>query len=46
MQQTNYEAEYYTLMGLEDHLDSDGYPKLSKDIDRTYAKKVKSKKSN
>ena len=43
-QQDNYETEYYTLMGLEDHLDSDGYPKLSKDDNKTYAKKVKSKK--
>lgn len=32
-------------MGSEDHLDDDGYPKVNKDNDKTYAKKIKSKKS-
>lgn len=45
MQQIDYQTEYYTLSGLEDHLDDDGYPKAKLDNDQTYAKKVKSKKS-
>lgn len=45
MHQTNYETQYYTLMGSEDHLDDNGYPKVNKDNDKTYAKKIKSKKS-
>lgn len=45
MEQTNYLSEYYTLIGLEDHLDDDGYPRLDQDNDKGYAKKVKNKKS-
>lgn len=45
MEQTNYLSEYYTLLGLEDHLDDDGYPKLDQDNNKGYAKKVKNKKS-
>jgi hypothetical protein len=45
MEQTNYLSEYYTLLGLEDHLDDDGYPKIDQDNNKGYAKKVKNKKS-
>lgn len=41
---TDYETEYYTLIGSEDRIDNNGYPKTDKDDKNTYAKKVKNKK--
>lgn len=39
------EIYYYALSGQEEYIDSEGYPRLNSDSDKTYAKIIKNKQS-